>query len=289
MDVTLQSLLFFIIITVGYFMAIKPKLTLDKMPVPIIDPNTGKITSIDSTCYNDYKILIFPKLALYLLIVCLVQFILNTAYLTEKCGGEVRGNIGVAALYTFFPWLIIFGIMMAVLIIFPGFKSAFSDVLGYFAISGGAADLFTKIMKNTDIIGENQAPDPKLTAALEAVDKILDNNSILINKITPDNFIEMWHTLTPLMKDDVAANVNQMGDQYKSDLLALVVKKDNIGEAFWYIYTAILISSIVYYNLASRGCVKSVEQIKAGYDEYQKEQQEEAAKQAATATTAVVG
>jgi hypothetical protein len=179
--------------------------------------------------------------------------------------------------------------MIAVLIIFPGFKSAFSYVLGYFAISGGAADLFTKIMKNNDITGQNQAPDPKLTAALEAVDKILDNNSILINKITPDNFIEMWHTLTPLMKDDVTANVNQMGDQYKSDLLALVVKKDNIGEAFWYIYTAILISSIVYYNLANRGCVKSVEQIKAGYDEYQKEQKEEAAKQAATATSAVVG
>ena len=35
-----------------------------------------------------------------------------------------------------------------------------------------------------------------------------------------------------------------------------------------YVYTAILISSIVYYNLATRGCVKSVDQIKAEHDAY---------------------
>jgi hypothetical protein len=51
------------------------------------------------------------------------------------------------------------------------------------------------------------------------------------------------------------------------------VLKDNIGEALWYIYTAILISSIVYYNLATRGCVKSVDQIKAEHDAYVKEQE----------------
>ena len=89
MDISLQSLLYFVLITVMYFMILKPKLTLE-----LLQPH----------CYNDYKNSIFPKLALYLLIVCLVQFILNTAYLTNKCGGEVNNNIGAAALYTFFPW-----------------------------------------------------------------------------------------------------------------------------------------------------------------------------------------
>ena len=259
------------------------------MPVLNIDPATGKVASTTTTCYDEYKSSIFPKLALYLLIVCLVQFILNTAYLTDKCGGEARSNIGVAALYTFFPWLIMFGIMMAVLIIFPGFKSAFSDVIGYFAIAGGAGDLFAKIMKNelpTAMPGA--PPDKALESTIETVTKLLGNSAILINKITPDNFIEMWHMLTPLMKDDVRANTNNMGEQYKAQLLALVVQKDNIGEAFWYIYTAILISSIVYYNLASRGCVKSVEQIKAGYNDYLKQQEEVEAQKAATTTPAVV-
>ena len=66
--------------------------------------------------------------------------------------------------------------------------------------------------------------------------------------------------------------------ELKKQLLNLVILKDNIGEALWYIYTAILISSIVYYNLATRGCVKSIDQIKSEHDEYIK-QQEEAAEQ----------
>ena len=62
--------------------------------------------------------------------------------------------------------------------------------------------------------------------------------------------------------------------ELKQKLLDLVSLKENIGEAFWYIYTAILISSIVYYNLATRGCVKSISQIKADHDEYIKQQEE---------------
>ena len=288
MDISLQSLLYFIIITIGYFMVLKPKLTIDKLPN--IDSSTGIIS--DSTCFKDYTNSIFPKLALYLLIVCLVQFILNTAYLTDKCGGEVKGNLGVAALYTFFPWLIIFGIMMAVLIIFPGFKSAFSDVIGYFAIAGGATELFANIMDNQDLNSKiAAAPDDQkqgLKSAADAIIKLLGNKTILINQITPDNFVQMWHMLMPLMKDDVKNDANGLGTPSRGQLLALVVLKDNIGEAFWYIYTAILISSIVYYNLANRGCVKSVEQIKAGYDDYLKKQEETEKQNAENTTTAVI-
>jgi hypothetical protein len=60
----------------------------------------------------------------------------------------------------------------------------------------------------------------------------------------------------------------------KQRLLDLVILKDNIGEAFWYLYTSILISSIVYYNLATRGCIKSVEQIKSEHDNFIKKEEE---------------
>jgi len=62
--------------------------------------------------------------------------------------------------------------------------------------------------------------------------------------------------------------------EIKTNLLDLVVLKDNIGEALWYIYTAILISSIVNYNLATRGCIKDISQIKADHDDYIKTQEE---------------
>ena len=68
--------------------------------------------------------------------------------------------------------------------------------------------------------------------------------------------------------------IQENKDIFKQNLLELVVLKDNIGEAFWYVYTAILISSIVYYNLASRGCVKSVDQLKSDHEAYVQTQDE---------------
>ena len=278
MDIYLTSIIVFIVLTIVYFMVLKPTLTLDKLPE--FDIKTGAITM---DCFNDYKSSIFPKLALYLLAVCLSQFLLNTNYMNTKCGGTSKDNIGTAALYTFLPWTIIFGTMLAVLIIFPGFKSAFSDVVGYFVVSGGAKDIFDAIM-NTDLQKEvdnaNLENRAGLEKAVQALTQMVDNNqSILINKMTPDNFADFWSTMRPLMKPTITNTVSIEND-YKAQMLNLVVLKDNIGEAIWYVYTALLISSIVYYNLANVGCKKSVEQIKASHDEYV-QQQEEADEKAA--------
>lgn len=283
MDIYLLSITIFIGMTIVYFMVLKPTLTLDKLP-EIVTDSSGN-TSIKMDCFNDYKTSIFPKLALYLLAVCLVQFILNTNYMNNKCGGTSKDNIGIAALYTILPWAVIFGSMLAVLVIFPGFKSAFSDVIGYFAVSGGAKDIFDAIM-NTDLqkdIDEAKNagnPTGDLEKAVKALTKMVDNNqSILINKMTPDNFADFWATMRPLMKSDITST-SSIENDYKLQMLNLVVLKDNIGEAIWYIYTALLISSIVYYNLANVGCKKSVDQIKASHDEYVQQQEEAAQKKA---------
>ena len=75
------------------------------------------------------------------------------------------------------------------------------------------------------------------------------------------------------MKPEVTTT-SSIENDYKLQMLNLVVLKDNIGEAIWYVYTALLISSIVYYNLASVGCKMSVEQIKASHDDYVQQQQD---------------
>jgi tmRNA-binding protein len=69
-------------------------------------------------------------------------------------------------------------------------------------------------------------------------------------------------------------------DNSKQTLLKLVQLKDNIGEASWYIYTAILITSFVYYKLADVGCELSVSQIKDNHDKYIQEQEANDKKQA---------
>ena len=262
MDVSFQSLLFFIIITIVYFAFPsigKPKLTLNDL-------------SDDITKSYFYSKNI-KSLAFYFGAIVVSQLFLNIGYLMAKCGGSLDKNIGSAALFTFIPWVLIFGVMLTVLLIFPGFKSAFSDVIGYYVVAGEANNIFGKMLLGTDINGmiektEDVKVKNELTKAAEAIIKICGNKSILINQINSENFLQILTTLKPLMTVGSYDNI-----ELKQQLLNLVVLKENIGEAFWYIYTAILISSIVYYNLATRGWIKSVEQIKETHDAYIQEQE----------------
>jgi hypothetical protein len=266
MDISYISLILFVIITLLYIFSApiigKPELTLD---------SSGLLTDdILSTYYSEC----IPKLGIYLLLVVATQFGLNITYLIDKCKGNISKNIGAAALFTFIPWVMIFGIMIAVIIVFPGFKMVFSDVIGYFVVSSSANDLLSRILIDTDVnaaIEKTQDPAKKseLMLAAEAIMKICGNKSILINQIYPDNFNSIWDILKPLLKDQETYTNTTI----KQELLDIVVLRDNVGEALWYIYTAILVSSIVYYNLATRGCVKDIKNIKANYDEYLKDQE----------------
>jgi len=273
MDISLQSLLFFIIITIIYFAFPgigKPTLTVADLESPDLQSSFHSKT--------------IKSLVFYLAMVVVSQFFLNIGYLIAKCGGSINKNIGSAALFTFIPWILIFGIMLAVLLIFPGFKGAFSDVIGYYVVAGRANNVLSSVLKTTDfdeVIKNTNSPDEKekLSKTADALTKILGNKGILINQMNPENFLDIWKMLIPLMKPDNEVSADDKS-KFQQDLLSLVVLKDNIGEGLWYVYTAILISSIVYYNLATRGCVKDVSQIKAEHDEYI-QQQEAAAEQKA--------
>ncbi len=272
-----MSLIFFTIITILYF-AIpsigKPELTISDLQ--------------DDAAKSNYYSRNIKSLAFYFGIIVVSQFFLNTGYLLSKCGGSINKNIGAAALFTFIPWVLIFGVMLAVLVIFPGFKTAFSDVIGYFAVAGSANDIFSSMLIGTDInemIDKTNDEDKKreLSQAAEAIMKICGNKSILINQMNPENFLDIWKTLKSLMLPGVYENI-----EIQKQLLDLVVLKDNIGEALWYIYTSILISSIVYYNLATRGCVKDIDQIKSEHDDYIKQQEDSAKQQEINNSTSYV-
>ncbi len=274
MDVSLQSLIYFIIITIIYF------------SFPSIGKPQLKLEDLESfETQENYYYKNIKSLAFYFGVIVVSQLFLNIGYLMGKCGGSLDKNIGAAALFTFIPWILIFGVMLAVLIIFPGFKSAFSDVIGYYFVAGSANNIFSSILISTDINDLiEKAPDKaekdNLVIAAEAITKMVGNKSILINQMNQDNFLDIWNVLKPLMTKSLFVNGTETAEliELKQQLLDTVVLKDNIGEALWYVYTAILISSIVYYNLATRGCIKSVDQIKEDHDSYI-EQQEEAKKQ----------
>lgn len=251
MDISLLSLVIFSIITYLYFAVVKPSLTIEML---------NDLNSYYSSTYS--------KLGIYLGAIILSQCGLNFSYLANKCGGNLGKNAGVAFLLTIIPWLLIFGIMIAVLLMYPGFKGVFSDVVGYYVVYWSANELFSKILIDSNIrdaLKNDKNPEEMETVA-KLIMKMIGNKSILINELNPENFLNIWNTLKPLMLPNA--------DDYKQELLDLVVLKDNIGEGLWYLYTGILISSIVYYNLSSRGCIKDVDTLKKEQEEYVKQQEE---------------
>lgn len=280
-DNTYMNIITFIILTIVYFAFAKPKLTI------------SMLTNSDE--YAAYAKRSYFMLALYLMIVLLVQFSLNTSSVVSKCGGSLSSNLGYAALVTFGPWLAIFGILIVVLISFPGMKSAFSDVIGYYAVSNSANKLLADLLVDTDVndkikaAGDNTDDTKKqaMQDAAEAVMKMVGNVSIMINQIVPSNFLQYWQMLLPLMKDKYQSSPDSVETATKEQaLLDLVVMRDNIGEACWYIYTSILLISIIQYRIATKKCVNDPKLMNAKYDDYLEQQKKaEATKKLANSTT----
>ena len=123
------SLLLFILATVFYFVVLKgPTLTIDILS--------------NEQSYLSYQKGLYIKLIIYFLIVTLTQFGVNVSSIISTCGGSVSKNVGAAALLTFIPWIFIFGVLIVVIVLFPGWKAAFSNVVGYFIVQGQANDTF---------------------------------------------------------------------------------------------------------------------------------------------------
>jgi hypothetical protein len=261
MDSSFFSLLIFTVITLVYYLLLKPKLNASAFD----DPTGAQYAAYSSS--NNTAVLI------YFLFVVLTQMGVNASVMVTKCGGSLIQNIGSAFLITLIPWIFIFGGVIMSLIMFPGFKSAFSNVIGYFAVSNSANNILSELLVNTDLnqtINAAKDADPSkidsLKSAAEAIIKLCGNMSILINQIVPSNFVEYWAMLLPLMKEQYQAGAPEM----KQKLLDAVVVRDNIGEALWYIYAAVLLISITQYNIMSKPCNKDLVTLQASQDEYLK-------------------
>jgi hypothetical protein len=239
-------------------MAIKPTLTYDILT--------------DTEQYKSYTSNNHLYLAVYFLLVIIIQFMINASIITTNCGGSITENMGAAGLLTFIPWTFIFGVIIAILIIYPGFKSAFSDVIGYYYVSSSATKVLTDLLIDKDV-QKQMDKDTQLTtekkealeSAADAIIKICGNTSILINQIVPSNFVEYWNILTPLMKDKYRTGDNT---DIRNNLFELVVTRDNIGEALWFIYTGLLLTSIVQLNITTKGCSGSPKTMEQNYQKF---------------------
>jgi hypothetical protein len=303
MDSSYLNIFTFLLTTLFYYMILKPQLDYKTV-------SNGEL-------YKNYTSSNYVSLAVYLLLVMMVQFIVNASIIAKSCGGSISENMGAAGIFTFIPWTLIFGVTIIILVIYPGFKSAFSDVIGYYWISNKANDLLVELLVQQNVEdslakgaststpaspvapaspasqgvlvgGKNtsQKGGDDKQAIREVADLILKlcgNTSILINQMTPRNFEPYWSLLTPLKKpkyqNDSAAETQTL----KKQLFDLTVTRDNIGETLWYVYTGLLLTSIVQLKITTRGCATNPKIMEENYAKFQKQ---EAAIQAQKATTA---
>lgn len=263
MDTSILSVVLFVILTVLYY------------AIPSIGKPVLSLSALQNAEeYTLWNRLCMQRMGIFLLVTVVIQLILSSSYLMVKCGGNIAKNIGAAAFYTFLPWVALFGTLMTIVHAFPGFKSAFSNVVGYFAVSSAANKLFSELLVDSSTRASlDSISDPakksQLATAVEAAMKISDNQSVLVNQMNIDNFQQMWQMLTPLMKDGMASNAVK-----QQELLNIVTLKDNIGEAMWYIYTAIIVSAISYTALSSRACELDPSTIAKNRKEYLQKQNE---------------
>ena len=66
---------------------------------------------------------------IYILFLIVGEYYINLMLTNDLCGSN---QYGVALTVTLAPWLLIFGILNVILMVFPGWLSPFSNTFGYF-------------------------------------------------------------------------------------------------------------------------------------------------------------
>lgn len=268
----------FLLTTLFYYLAIKPSYTYE--------------ISVDPTKQKEYKSSSYMYLAIYLLLVMVIQFMVNASIISSTCGGSITENMGAAGVLTFLPWTLIFGVLIVILTVYPGFKSAFSDVIGYFWVSSSANKVITELLVDPNIQkkmdqDKTLTPEQKeaMMTAADTIIKICGNTSVIINQIVPSNFQSYWNILTPLLKPKYQTD-NPDTEKIKNELFEIVVTRDNVGEAMWYMYTGLLLTSLVQLKMTTRGCISNPKTMEANYQKFKDtEQKANAQKELATSTT----
>jgi hypothetical protein len=270
-----SALISFLLITAVYFSWLKP---MNKYKYHLV---AGTLDEYNTKNYTNTLIYF---IVLFVIQICVGWSVVNAT----KCDiVQDKGRV-VAEVFksTALPWLFIFGFSLVVVLLKPNFKSVFSNVYGYFAVSAKANSLLTELLKNEKQVKEVSAAasntdQTTIQNTADAILKICGNTGILINQMTPINFIEYMKMLQPLMKTEYGSavlkfdaikstdpdkvfqyniiNGKTMGGFQDPDnifykLFEVVERRDSIGEYAWYIYTALFVIAIVSYNIAMIPC-----------------------------------
>ena len=183
--------------------------------------------------YKSRHVAYFSKIVSigYIFIVLITQFIINLGHTKTFCGTKQKTK---ALIYTLVPNIFMFGMVFGLLIILPGWKTPFSNTIGYMIIKTmGVSDLLRRMLKTSadlkekpskkktggqgnaqgvkPVVGgtpptlagggktfQEQATETRVEMK-EILKYVEDDPSLLVNEITPQNWDE-WMKDTGLPK-----------------------------------------------------------------------------------------
>lgn len=215
----------------------------------------------------------------YLATIFAIQLYVNYTNAKEKCGGTPQ--LVASINYTIIPNLFVFGSLILILMLMPGWKAPFSNTLGYLIVwLSGVNNSFYKILKQDN--NENKL-----------LQMVYKDPSIMINEITPENFdlfiarmggknggveaipvVKAEPLPTPSAppmkggrkKQRGGNNTSILNSNYKQHLPGLynfVVIKDMISEFLWYALVGNLVINISNSYIQSIKCNRTSDELGA--------------------------
>ena len=197
---------------------------------------------------NDYKNEnpqpILVGLALYFAAMVGIQIGIGTSNSTAKCGEAQPGS---AILYTLAPNLLIFGSIIVILLLMPGWKSVFSNTLGYLFVCLPFLSVNSVLV---DLLG-GKKKSKEVEERQQLIEKICSNKSLVINEITPVNF----NVIVPELANK--KTINGISDVTRKALWKCIVIKDSIGDFIWYALTLAFTVFVTYDSIMDMRCENS--------------------------------
>lgn len=219
-----------------------------------------KLSSDITTCFGVFIVITFIYIILkiifgtatdrfwvlgYLLITIIIQFQLNSMIAKDNC--KDVDQLVTAFIATMLPWIGIFCTINVLLLIFPGWKSPFSNTLGYLiAYMSGVKSSFTKMLKTPDSIDESNIKDKAL---LKSINHIYNDVSTMINELNTENFEAAMIRLQPLLNSQATSDPS-----LKKEFFKYIVMKEAIGELVWLLLTGCMAINVAYIYIVNADC-----------------------------------
>lgn len=195
--------------------------------------------------------------ALYFLLLFIMMIKLNTELMKDHCQGTGANSLNTIVFGTLIPWIGILGSTYVLITVFPGWRSPFSNTLGYAAVYlAGAESILGEIIQTKYAQSLSNLDNSKITGDMKmaagAISSIYENKSLLINEVTPENYTSFWEKMKPLMKPG-AYNDKTLFNKFQS----IIQLKDIVSECVWFLLSGMLSISVSISYIMNSQCIVS--------------------------------